>query len=125
LAIEFNVPIFTATQVNRTGFSSSDIGLEDTAESFGLPATADIMFAFISNDELSSLNQILVKQLKNRYNDPNSPKRFILGVDKSKMKFYDVEDKEQENLVDDTPPVFDNSKFGQSTSHIDIEGFKL
>lgn len=82
--------------------SNSDVGLEDTSESFGLPATADLMFALISNEELSTLNQILVKQLKNRYNDPNTNKRFVIGVDRSKMRLYDVEESAQK-LVSDTP----------------------
>ena len=99
LAVEFNVPIVSATQTTRSGFSNSDVGLEDTSESFGLPATADLMFALISNEELDALNQILVKQLKNRYNDPSSNKRFVVGVDRSKMKLYDVEASAQ-NIMD-------------------------
>lgn len=99
LAVEFNVPIVSATQTTRSGFSNSDVGLEDTSESFGLPATADLMFALISNEELDGLNQILVKQLKNRYNDPSSNKRFVVGVDRSKMKLYDVEASAQ-NIMD-------------------------
>ena len=91
LAVEFNVPIVSATQTTRSGYSNSDVGLEDTSESFGLPATADLMFALISNEELNTLNQILVKQLKNRYNDPNINKRFVIGVDRAKMRLYDVE----------------------------------
>ena len=99
LAVEFNVPIFSATQTNRTGFVSSDIGLEDTSESFGLPATADFMFALISNDELEGLGQMKIKQLKNRYNDPSINRAFIVGVDKSKMRLYDVQQHAQE-IVD-------------------------
>ena len=95
LAVEFNVPLFSATQTTRTGFMSTDIGLEDTAESFGLPATADFMFAIISSEQLEALNQIRVKQLKNRYNDPTMNRSFILGVDRGKMKLYDVEQKAQ------------------------------
>ena len=91
LAVEFNVPIVSATQTTRSGYSNSDVGLEDTSESFGLPATADLMFALISNEELNTINQILVKQLKNRYNDPNVNKRFVIGVDRAKMRLYDVE----------------------------------
>ena len=102
LSIEFNVPIVSATQVNRTGFSNSDPGLEDTSESFGLPQTADLMFALISTEELDALNQIMVKQLKNRYNDPNKHKRFVIGVDKSKMKLYDLDDSAQNGIVSDT-----------------------
>ena len=100
LAVELNVPIVSATQTTRQGFTSTDIGLEDTSESFGLPATADLMFALISTEELESLNQMLVKQLKNRYNDPTTNKRFIIGVDRSKMKLYDVSQKGQDDLVD-------------------------
>jgi replicative DNA helicase len=99
LAVEFAVPIFTATQTNRTGFVSTDIGLEDTSESFGLPATADFMFALISSEEMDALNQIMVKQLKNRYNDPTINKRFVVGVDRGKMKLYDVAITQQ-TLVD-------------------------
>jgi replicative DNA helicase len=100
LAVEFSVPIVSATQTTRSGFSSSDPGLEDTSESFGLPATADFMFALISTEELQQLNQIMVKQLKNRYNDPNTFKRFMVGIDRAKMKLYDVEQSAQEDLVD-------------------------
>ena len=100
LAVELDVPIVSATQTTRQGFVSTDIGLEDTSESFGLPATADLMFALISTEELESLNQMLVKQLKNRYNDPTANKRFIIGVDRSKMKLYDVSQKGQDDLVD-------------------------
>ena len=99
LAVEFNVPIFTATQTTRTGFVSTDIGLEDTSESFGLPATADFMFALMSNDELEALGQMKVKQLKNRYNDPSMNKAFIIGVDRAKMRLYDVASSAQ-NIVD-------------------------
>jgi hypothetical protein len=110
LAVEFNVPIVSATQTTRSGFASSDLGLEDTSESFGLPATADFMFAIISTEELAELNQIMVKQLKNRYSDPSVNKRFVIGVDKGKMKLYDVEQEAQEDILDG--PVFDNSEFG-------------
>ena len=99
-AVEQNVPIVSATQVNRTGFTASDFGLEDTSESFGLPSTADFMFALIQTEELEELNQILVKQLKNRYNDPTKNKKFILGIDRPKMKLYDVEQQAQADLVD-------------------------
>lgn len=95
LAVEFDVPIMSATQTTRSGFTSSDPGLEDTSESFGLPATADLMFALISNEELNEFNQIMVKQLKNRYNDPNMHKKFLIGVDRSKMKLYDLESEHQ------------------------------
>jgi hypothetical protein len=94
------MPIFSATQTTRGGYVSSDVGLEDTSESFGLPATADFMFALISSEELEEKNQIMVKQLKNRYNDPTVNRKFILGVDRSKMKFYDVEQSAQEDLVE-------------------------
>ena len=100
LAVELNVPIVSATQTTRQGFTSTDIGLEDTSESFGLPATADLMFALISTEELEGLNQMLVKQLKNRYNDPTLNKRFVIGVDRGKMKLYDVAQKAQRDLVD-------------------------
>ena len=99
LAVEFNVPIFSATQTTRTGYVSTDIGLEDTSESFGLPATADFMFALISNEELEALGQMKIKQLKNRYNDPSINRSFIVGVDRSKMRLYDVENTAQ-NIVD-------------------------
>ena len=118
LAVETNVPIVSATQTNRTGFVSSDVGLEDTAESFGLPATADLMFALLSNEELEELNQICVKQLKNRYSDPNVNRRFVLGLDRAKMKLYDVKQEEQEDLVDANQeefaePVFDRTNMGE------------
>ena len=90
LAVEFNVPVFSATQTTRSGFSNTDVGLEDTSESFGLPATADFMFALISTEELQRLGQMMVKQLKNRYNDPTYKKRFIIGVDRSRMRLFDV-----------------------------------
>ena len=99
LAVEFNVPVFSATQTTRTGYVSTDIGLEDTSESFGLPATADFMFALISNDELEALGQLKIKQLKNRYNDPSVNRAFIVGVDRAKMKLYDVSQHAQD-IVD-------------------------
>jgi replicative DNA helicase len=111
LAVEFDVPIFSATQTTRSGYSSSDPGLEDTSESFGLPATADLMFALVSSEELEALGQIMVKQLKNRYNDPNFKKRFAVGIDKSRMKLYDI-DNPQGNLIDDAP-VFDKSQVNE------------
>ena len=111
LAVEFNVPVFSATQTTRSGFSNSDVGLEDTSESFGLPATADLMFALISTEELDKQGQFMVKQLKNRYNDPTAHKRFVVGVDRSKMRLYDVEETEQ-TLTDDTP-VFDKTPTGE------------
>jgi replicative DNA helicase len=115
LAVEFNVPIVSATQTNRSGYSSSDIGLEDTSESFGLPATADFMVALSQTEELESLNQFMVKQLKNRYADPAFHRRFVIGVDKSKMRLYDVEQPAQGDMMDDGP-IFDKGKFGSSDS---------
>jgi hypothetical protein len=121
LAVEFNVPLFSATQTTRSGYSNSDVGLEDTSESFGLPATADLMFALISTEELENLGQMMVKQLKNRYNDPTMNKRFVIGVDRSKMRLYDVDESEQ-SLTDDTP-VFDKSETHQEMSK--FKDFKL
>ena len=110
LAVEFNVPIVSATQTNRAGFSNSDVGLENTSESFGLPATVDLMFALMTSEELEDLNQLMVKQLKNRYADPTKFRRFVIGVDKAKMKLYDVEQSAQQNIVDDKDtPLFDKS----------------
>jgi replicative DNA helicase len=107
LAVEQNVPIWSATQTTRSGYSNSDVGLEDTSESFGLPATADFMVAIISTEELQQLNQVLVKQLKNRYGDPNMNKRFVLGIDRAKMRLYDAEESAQSDLidVDDQGPI--------------------
>tara|TARA_B100001057_G_scaffold75220_1_gene69936 strand:- start:264 stop:1652 length:1389 start_codon:yes stop_codon:yes gene_type:complete len=123
LAVEFNVPIMSATQTNRQGFQSDDPGLEDTSESFGLPATADLMFALISNDELNSMGKILVKQLKNRYNDPTKYNRFTLKVDRSKMK---LEDDDQQNMVTtkDDVPVFDKSEAGERVNTEKFKEFK-
>jgi replicative DNA helicase len=128
LAVECNVPIMSATQTTRGGFTSTDIGLEDTSESFGLPATADFMFALISNEELDELNQIVVKQLKNRYNDPTLNKRFVLGIDRSRMKLYDVDLKEQDDIVDNgqDEPIFDKTNFGSKTDKFSaIKDFKI
>jgi len=105
LAVEFNVPVVSATQTTRSGYSSSDPGLEDTSESFGLPATADLMFALISTEELENLNQIMVKQLKNRYNDPTLNKRFTVGIDRAKMRLYDLDPTAQTGLVDSGQPT--------------------
>jgi replicative DNA helicase len=116
LAVEFDVPLVSATQTTRSGFGSTDIGLEDTSESFGLPATADLMFALITSDELEELDQLVVKQLKNRYNDPTIFKRFVIGIDRSRMKLYDCEQEAQEELFDsdetynDDTPVFDRNR---------------
>ena len=113
LAVENDIPIFSATQTTRGGFVSSDVGLEDTSESFGLPATADFMFALISSEELEEKNQIMVKQLKNRYNDPTVNRKFIIGVDRSKMRLYDVEQTAQEDLVESgqKDPISTDNKF--------------
>ena len=100
LAVKYKVPIVSATQTTRSGFSSSDVSLTDTSESFGLPATADFMFALISNDELEQMGQIMVKQLKNRYNDPTVHKKFVVGIDRAKMRLYDVEQTAQDDIVD-------------------------
>ncbi len=121
LAVEFDVPIFSATQTTRSGYTNSDVGLEDTSESFGLPATADLMFALISTEELENSGQMMVKQLKNRYNDPTSNKRFVIGVDRSKMRLFDVEENQQ-TLTDDTP-VFDKTEAGQRLA--DTKDWKL
>lgn len=112
LAVECNLPIVTATQTTRSGFNSTDIGLEDTSESFGLPATADFMFALISSEELEDLGQIMIKQLKNRYNDPSMHRRFVVGVDRPKMKLYDVEQQAQSDIMDDKPS-FDKTPSGK------------
>ena len=101
LAIEFDVPIMTATQTTRSGFGNTDVGLEDTSESFGLPATADLMFALIATEELDELNQVMVKQLKNRYNDVSKYKRFVIGIDRARMKLYDVEESAQSDIMSD------------------------
>jgi len=110
LAVETNVPIVSATQTTRSGFSSSDVDLTDTSESFGLPATADLMFALISTEELEEVNQIMVKQLKNRYNDPTMNKRFVIGIDRAKMRLYDVDQSSQEDIVDSGQGVEYNSE---------------
>jgi archaellum biogenesis ATPase FlaH len=111
LAVEFDVPVVSATQTTRSGYSNSDVGLEDTSESFGLPATADFMFALITSENLEQEGHLMVKQLKNRYNDPGNTRRFVVGVDRSKMRLTNVEGAEKD-LVDDRP-VMDNTKFGQ------------
>ena len=104
LAVEFNLPIVSATQTTRSGYGNTDVGLEDTSESFGLPATADLMFALISTDELEELGQLLIKQLKNRYNDPTKYKRFVVGIDRARMKLYDVEESAQTDIMSDMAP---------------------
>ena len=124
LAVEFNVPIFSATQTTRGGFGSSDPELTDTSESFGLPATADLMFALISTEELEELGQIMIKQLKNRYNDPTVYKRFVIGIDRAKMRLYDCEQSAQDDILD-------NSKEDEYDFHEEnkpkktFEGFKF
>ena len=116
LAVENNVPIMSATQTTRGGYANSDVGLEDTSESFGLPATADLMFALISTEDLESLNQLMVKQLKNRYNDPGMNKRFVVGIDRARMKLYDCEQEAQNDIIDSgqetDEPAFDKTTFG-------------
>jgi hypothetical protein len=118
LAVEQNVPIVSATQVTRSGYGSSDIELTDTSESFGLPATADFMAALIVTEELDEMNQIMIKQLKNRYGDPSTHKRFMVGIDRAKMRLYDVEQTAQEDVTD-TGPAFDNSSFGSRAKEED------
>ena len=115
LAVEFDVPLFSATQTTRSGYGNSDVGLEDTSESFGLPATADLMFALISNEELEGLGQMMVKQLKNRYNDPSRYRRFVIGVDRARMKLFDAEENAQtlveSAVVSELKPVKDKLDF--------------
>jgi replicative DNA helicase len=123
LAVEFDMPIFSATQTTRSGFTSTDIGLEDTAESFGLPATADFMFALISNDELDQLGQLKVKQLKNRFGDPSMNRSFIIGVDRSKMRLFDVEASAQ-NIVDSNQTV-EEEKITPEGAYEKFSDFKL
>jgi len=113
LAVEYEVPLVSATQTTRGGYDNSDVSLTDTSESFGLPATADLMFALISTEQLEELNQLMVKQLKNRYNDPTQNKRFVVGIDRSKMKLYDVEQSAQMDIIDS----------GQQSSQITTSGF--
>jgi len=125
LAVEFSVPVVSATQTTRSGFSNSDPGLEDTSESFGLPATADFMFALVTNEELEALNQILVKQLKNRYGDPNLYKRFVLGIDRAKMRLYDVEDSAQQDIADAGIPDKPLNTFGNRERRKDFGGLKV
>lgn len=126
LAVEFDVPVVSATQTTRSGYSNDDLGLEDTSESFGLPATADLMFALISNDELSSNGQILIKQLKNRYNDLGMNQRFVVGIDRSKMRLFDVDQNTSPlNKEVDNGPAFDNSTSGQRIDSEKFAGFKI
>jgi len=123
LAVEANLPIVSATQTTRSGFGSSDVELTDTSESFGLPATADLMFALISTEELEALNQILVKQLKNRYNDPTVRKRFVVGIDRAKMRLYDCEQNAQQDMVDNGSGKDYNDK--EENAKKSFEGFKF
>jgi archaellum biogenesis ATPase FlaH len=123
LAVEFNVPIMSATQTTRSGYGSSDVELTDTSESFGLPATADLMFALISTEELEGLGQILVKQLKNRYSDPTIHKRFVVGIDRAKMRLYDCEQSAQQDILDSgKEEEYDNDERKPRKS---FEGFKF
>ena len=116
LAVEYNVPIVSATQTTRSGYTNTDLGLEDTSESFGLPATADLMFALISSEELEDLGQLMVKQLKNRYNSPTSYRKFVIGVDRPKMRLYNVEQTAQDDVIDDSDSKKNNTdkKFDKS-----------
>ncbi len=125
LAVEFNVPIVSATQTTRAGYSNTDLGLEDTSESFGLPATADLMFALISTEELDELGQLLVKQLKNRYNDPTKYRRFVVGIDRSRMKLYDVEESAQSDIMNDMTPDKPINKFGERENPDTFADFKI
>jgi len=111
IAVEYEVPVFTATQVNRQGFRNSDPDMENTSDSIGLPQTTDLMFTLITNEDLEKMNQIMVKQLKNRYSDPNYFKRFVVGVDKKKMRLYNTEQSAQDDIIDE--PVMDGTSFGQ------------
>ena len=123
LAVEFNVPIVSATQTTRSGYGSSDVELTDTSESFGLPATADLMFALISTEELEELGQILVKQLKNRYNDPTIHKRFVIGIDRAKMRLYDCEQSAQNDILDNKQE--EEYDFEERKLKKTFEGFKF
>jgi len=123
LAVETNLPIVSATQTTRSGYGSSDVDLTDTSESFGLPATADLMFALISTEELEGLNQIMVKQLKNRYNDPTIFKRFVVGIDRAKMRLYDCEQSAQDDIVDSGQEEEYNNE--EKKPKKSFEGFKF
>ena len=123
LAVQYNLPIVSATQTTRSGYGSSDVNITDTSESFGLPATADLMFALISNDELDQMGQIMVKQLKNRYNDPTTYRKFVVGIDRAKMRLFDVEQTAQTDILDNKPEFSYNdeeSKFKQPKSFADF-----
>ena len=129
LAVEFNVPVVSATQTTRSGYSNTDVDLTDTSESFGLPATADFMFALISTEELEQLNQLMVKQLKNRYNDPTQHKRFMIGVDRAKMRLYDVESSAQHDIADSGMKFeeedLDQFSFNKMFKKNDFSGIKI
>lgn len=127
LAVEYNVPILSATQVNRDGMNNTDIDMTNTSESIGLPQTVDMLFALIETEELAQLNQQIIKQIKNRYNDVNYYRRFAIGVDKSKMRYYDVESSAQTNLADSgQPPTFDKGSFGMGMkAEKNYDGFKF
>jgi replicative DNA helicase len=127
LAVEFNLPVVSATQTTRSGYSNSDVDLTDTSESFGLPATADFMFALITNEELEALGQIMVKQLKNRYSDPNYYKRFVVGVDRAKMRLYDTEQSAQSDIIDSGQPDEPINTFGNREKKFskNFEGLKV
>ena len=126
MAVEHKIPVVSATQTTRSGYSNTDVVLEDTSESFGLPATADLMFAIISTEQMEELGQIMVKQLKNRYNDPTVNKKFVVGIDRAKMRLYDVDQSAQDELVDngqeDDTPSFDVATGGKFKKR-DFTGF--
>jgi hypothetical protein len=130
MAVEFNVPIVSATQTTRSGYSNTDVELTDTSESFGLPATADFMFALITTEDLQKMNQIMVKQLKNRYSDPNNFKRFVVGVDRAKMRLYDLEVVAQQDISDSNiknkNDTFDDMNFMQAIKKgVDFSSIKV
>jgi hypothetical protein len=130
LAVQYDLPIMTATQTTRQGFTSSDLGLEDTSESFGLPATADFMFAIIATEDMIKEGIASVKQLKNRYNDPNYYKRFVVGVERNKMKVYNLETEHMKRhmaLADagDSTPVFDKGNIGERIKAETTSSFKF
>ena len=120
LAVESNVPIVSATQTTRSGYGSSDVDLTDTSESFGLPATADLMFALISTEELEEINQIMVKQLKNRYNDPTINKRFVVGIDRAKMRLYDVEQEAQNGIIDANQDIIPKDNLSEKFAQLKV-----
>ena len=126
LAVEYNLPVVSATQVNRSAYGSSDVELTDTSESFGLPATADFMFALVSTEEFEEMNQLMVKQLKNRYNDPTINRRFMIGVDRAKMRLYDVDQSAQSNILDNKDGIDDNIDYSlDKVFNKDFSGIKV